>query len=145
MSRARKLKKARYVVEVRYLCHDNVTVKSERVCGPSQVRYAVNYEKRRARDPFFLIAQSTTSAPVKYARCLVCVGRPHHSPNVRKLDHLAWLTCEARDHASTCTYFTDGVHRCCTVPFDDQHGGNPHRCSCRHLWLHDADTAVVAP
>lgn len=145
MSRTRKLKKPHRVVEIHYTCHDGITEVTEHVYGPSQIRYAVNYEKRRARDPFFLVAQNTTGAPVKYARCEVCVGRPHHSPNVRKLDHLAWLTCEARDHAGTCTYFTDGVHRCCTVPFDDQHGGNPHRCACRHRWLERDDNAAVAP
>lgn len=80
MSRARKLKKARCVVEVRYLCHDNVTVKSEHIYGPAQIRFAVNYEKRHARDPFYLAGQMKTSAPIKYSRCNVCVGRPHHSP-----------------------------------------------------------------
>ncbi|GHH57842.1 hypothetical protein [Lentzea cavernae] len=36
-----------------------------------------------------------------------------------------------------CTYFTDGVHRCCTAPLGDpQHGmpGHPHSCMCRVAW-----------
>jgi hypothetical protein len=34
---------------------------------------------RYERDPSFLTGQLRASAPVKYARCTVCVGRPHHS------------------------------------------------------------------
>ena len=80
MSRARKLKKAAREVTLRYLCHDNVTWKTEVVSGPSVIRHSVNYEKRRQRDPFFLVSQSKTAAPVKYSRCPHCVEHPHHSP-----------------------------------------------------------------
>lgn len=80
MSRARKMRKARREVEVRFLCHDNVTWKSEIVSGPSTIRFELNYEKRKQRDPFYLIGQLMTPAPIKYSRCNVCVGRPHHSP-----------------------------------------------------------------
>lgn len=80
MSRARRQRKARREVEVRFLCHDNVTEKSEIVSGPAQIRFAVNYEKRRQSDPSYLIGQLMIPAPIKYSRCNVCVGRPHHSP-----------------------------------------------------------------
>lgn len=117
MSRTRKLKKQRFGT-------------------PSKTRFDCMYDKRDATDPFYLVGQMRASAPVKYSRCTVCVGRPHHAPNVRTPANLAWLTCEARDAASTCSWFIDGIHRCCTVPFDDQHSGTPHRCMCRHRWPH---------
>lgn len=80
MGKARKVKKAAREVALRYLCHDGVTWKTEVITGPSVIRFSLNYEKRRQRDPFFLVAQNIASAPVKYSRCPVCVGRPHHSP-----------------------------------------------------------------
>lgn len=36
-----------------------------------------------------------------------------------------------------CTYFTDGVHRCCTAPLGETaHGtrAHPHSCMCRLTW-----------
>ncbi|MFJ5984345.1 hypothetical protein [Lentzea sp. NPDC092896] len=36
-----------------------------------------------------------------------------------------------------CTYFTDGVHRCCTAPLGEpRHGmpAHPHSCMCRATW-----------
>lgn len=82
MSRARKRKKAMREVVLRYLCHDNITWWSEVVTGPSMIRFAVNDEKRHQRDPFYLIAQNTLPAPVKYSRCPLCAGRPHHAPRL---------------------------------------------------------------
>jgi hypothetical protein len=38
------------------------------------------WNKRMARDPFYLVGQMLANAPVKYARCATCVGRPHHPP-----------------------------------------------------------------
>jgi hypothetical protein len=140
VSRARRLKKRRRVVAVRYLCHDGVTEVTENVYGPAEIRHAVNYEKRRQRDPFFLVAQDGVGAPVKYSRCSVCVGCPHHAPNVRKLDHLAWLSCDATDDTCPCSWFNDRVHRCCVVPFDDGHAAFPHHCMCDHHWPRAAAT-----
>lgn len=80
MSRARRIKKATRAVTLRYLCHDGVTWRTEVVTGPALIRFSLNYEKRRARDPFFLTSMRWTQAPVKYSRCRQCVGAPHHSP-----------------------------------------------------------------
>jgi hypothetical protein len=61
VSRARKLKKA---------------AKGQ----PSLVRFERLYDKREASDPSYLFGQMRLNAPVKYQRCSVCIGRPHHSP-----------------------------------------------------------------
>lgn len=61
MSRARRLKKA---------------AKGQ----PSQIRFERLYDKRDRTDPTYLRGQMRIPAPVKYSRCPVCVGAPHHSP-----------------------------------------------------------------
>ena len=38
------------------------------------------HAKRSERDPAYLFGQTMMPAPIKYSRCPVCVGRPHHSP-----------------------------------------------------------------
>lgn len=45
---------------------------------PSDLRFERLYDAREQRDPFYLVGQMMVSAPIKYARCTVCVGRPHH-------------------------------------------------------------------
>lgn len=47
---------------------------------PSLVRFDRMYDKREARDPAYLIGQTMCNAPIKYSRCPICIGRPHHSP-----------------------------------------------------------------
>jgi hypothetical protein len=37
-------------------------------------------DKRYSTDPSYLRGQLQANAPVKYSRCTVCVGRPHHPP-----------------------------------------------------------------
>lgn len=80
MSKARKIKKAAVSMVARYALHDGSGWFSETITGPADIRFSRNYEKRQERDPFYLVAQHTFPAPVKYSRCNVCVGRPHHSP-----------------------------------------------------------------
>jgi hypothetical protein len=50
--------------------------------SPSDRRFNRLFDKRAASDPTFLGGQLKASAPVKYARCTVCVGRPHHAPDL---------------------------------------------------------------
>jgi hypothetical protein len=47
---------------------------------PSLARFDRLYDKRADRDPTYRVGHWQTDAPVKYARCPVCIGRPHHSP-----------------------------------------------------------------
>lgn len=49
--------------------------------SPSYIgRYERMSDKRYDRDPTFQIGQMMLPAPIKYSRCKVCDGRPHHSP-----------------------------------------------------------------
>lgn len=61
MSRARKLKK--------HAQGSQLGIRFERLS-----------DKRYATDPSYLRGQLQANAPVKYSRCTVCVGSPHHPP-----------------------------------------------------------------
>lgn len=60
---------------------------------PSVARFDRLYDKREAWDRFYLVGQAGVNAPVKYSRCPICIGRPHHSP------WFAWSPPPFRDAA----------------------------------------------
>lgn len=50
--------------------------------SPTMDRYDRMYDKRSARDLFYLIGTFRgPQAPVKYSRCKWCAGAPHHAPD----------------------------------------------------------------